>query len=95
MPINHTLAPWKAPASQFGYVTAIDNYGNPVTVCSARSEADARLISAAPDLLDALESLAHLQVKGHALIDRLQFSDEGRALSDKITRAIAKAKGDA
>ena len=95
MTINHTLAPWKAPASQFGYVTAIDNYGNPVTVCTTRTQADARLISAAPDLLDALESLAHLQVKGHALIDRLQFSDEGRALSDKITRAIAKAKGDA
>jgi hypothetical protein len=74
---------------------AIDNYGNPVTVCTTRTEADARLISAAPDLLDALESLAHLQVKGHALIDRLQFSDEGRALSDKITRAIAKAKGGA
>ena len=95
MTINHTLAPWKAPASQFGYVTAIDNYGNPVTVCTTRTQADARLISAAPDLLDALESLAHLQVKGHALIDRLQFSDEGRALSDKITRAIAKAKGKA
>ena len=90
-----TLAPWHASASQFGYVTAIDNYGNPVTVCTTRTEADARLISAAPDLLDALESLAHLQVKGHALIHRLQFSDEGRALSDKITRAIAKAKGDA
>ena len=90
-----TLAPWYAPASQFGYVTAIDNYGNPVTVCTTRTEADARLISAAPDLLDALESLAHLQVKGHALIDRLQFSDEGRALSDKITHAIAKAKGKA
>ena len=90
-----TLAPWHAPASQFGYVMAIDNYGNPVTVCTTRTEADARLISAAPDLLDALESLAHLQVKGHALIDRLQFSDEGRALSDKITRAIAKAKGGA
>ena len=90
-----TLAPWHAPASQFGYVTAIDNYGNPITVCTTRTQADARLIAAAPALLDALESLAHLQVKGHALIDRLQFSDEGRALSDKITRAIAKAKGDA
>lgn len=95
MTIKHTLAPWKAPASQFGYVTAIDNYGNPVTVCTTRTEADARLIAAAPDLLEALESLAHLEVKGHALIDRLQFSDEGRALSDKITRAIAKAKGEA
>jgi hypothetical protein len=90
-----TLAPWHAPASQFGYVTAIDNYGNPITVCTTRTEADARLIAAAPDLLDALESLVHLEVKGHALIDRLQFSDEGRALSEKIVRAIAKAKGDA
>jgi hypothetical protein len=38
-----TLAPWHAPKSQFGYVTAIDNYGNPITVCTTRTEADAGL----------------------------------------------------
>jgi hypothetical protein len=44
------------------------------------------------ELLAALEALSGLQVKGHALIDRLQFSNEGRDLSVKITAAIARAK---
>jgi len=52
--------------------------------------ADARLISAAPDLLDALQALMALDVKGHALADRLQFSDAGRALLDQCRAAIAK-----
>jgi hypothetical protein len=55
--------------------------------------ANAHLISAAPDLLEALESLAGLEVRGQALIDRLQFSKEGRVLSAKITNALNKAKG--
>lgn len=46
-----------------------------------------------PKLLEALEAFSILEVKGHALIDRLQFSEEGRALSAKITAAIAEAKG--
>lgn len=56
--------------------------------------ANAHLISAAPDLLEALIELSSLEVKGHSLLDRLQFSTEGRTLSDKITKAIAKAKGE-
>jgi hypothetical protein len=52
-----------------------------------------RLLKAAPKLLEALEALSSLQVKGHALIDRLQFSEEGRALAVKIAAAIAEAKG--
>jgi len=85
MTINHTLAPWKAPASQFGYVTAMDNWGNPVTVCSARSEADARLIAAAPDMLAALMLL----VDGDGKPDECP-----RALA-AARAAIAKAKGEA
>lgn len=85
MTINHTLAPWRAPASQFGYVMAIDNYGNPVTVCSARSEADARLIAAAPDMLSALM----------LLIDGDGKPDECPRALAAARAAIAKAKGDA
>jgi hypothetical protein len=95
MTIKHTLAPWQLT---FGEHDAAIHAGATIAMVDDTMggwKANAHLISAAPDLLDALESLAHLQVKGHALIDRLQFSDEGRALSDKITRAIAKAKGDA
>jgi hypothetical protein len=79
-----TLAPWHAPASQFGYVTAIDNYGNPITVCATRTQADARLISAAPELLDALQAVADDEVAMQG------FHEQFRA---KIRAAIAKAKG--
>ena len=51
----------------------------------------ARLIAAAPDLLDALRALMALDVKGHALADRLQFSDSGRALLNQCRAAISKA----
>lgn len=53
-----------------------------------------RLQAAAPELLAALKALSSLEVRGHALIDRLQFSDEGRALASQITKAIAKATGE-
>jgi hypothetical protein len=95
MTIKHTLAPWLLT---FGEHDAAIHAGATIAMVDDTMggwKANAYLISAAPDLLDALESLAHLEVKGHSLIDRLQFSDEGRALSDKITRAIAKAKGGA
>lgn len=57
------------------------------------AEANARLIAAAPDLLKALEALATLAVKGHSILARLQFSAEGRELSQKVSSAIAKARG--
>jgi hypothetical protein len=90
MTIKHTLAPWKAPASQFGYVTAIDNYGNPVTVCSARSEADARLIAAAPDMLHALR----LMLREHA-IHQLSAGNTGDIWpSATLARSILNRLGD-
>ena len=61
-----------------------------IVYADARNPADARLISAAPDLLDALQALMALDVRGHALADRLQFSDAGRALLDQCRAAIAK-----
>jgi hypothetical protein len=86
MTIKHTLGPWKAPASQFGYVTAIDNYGNPITVCTTRTQADARLIAAAPELLDALQEVADDEIAMQG------FHEQFRA---KIRKVIAKAKGKA
>ena len=53
----------------------------------------ARIADAAPDLLAALEALIRMQVKGHDLIDRMQFSDEGRTISAQVLGAIAKARG--
>ena len=53
----------------------------------------AALIAAAPDLLAALQSLLAMPIKGHALADRLQFSDSGRAILDQARAAIARATG--
>jgi len=61
------------------------------TVCYVLDPDRARLIASAPDLLAALRALMALDVKGHALADRLQFSDSGRALLDQCRAAIEKA----
>jgi hypothetical protein len=45
-------------------------------------------------LVAALETLIRMQVKGHDLIDRMQFSDEGRAISAQVLGALARARGE-
>jgi hypothetical protein len=47
--------------------------------------------TAKDDLLAALRALMALDVKGHALADRLQFSDAGRALLHQCQAAIDRA----
>lgn len=42
-------------------------------------------------LIEALQSLLRLQVKGHDLQDRLQFSDSGREVLAKCRAAIERA----
>jgi hypothetical protein len=50
-----------------------------------------RLSTVNAELLAALRALMALDVKGHALADRLQFSDAGRALLDQCRAAISRA----
>lgn len=52
---------------------------------------DARLIAAAPELLAALRAIMTMPVNGHALQDRLQFSDAGRAILNQCQSVINKA----
>jgi hypothetical protein len=85
MTIKHTPGPWKASASQFGYVTAIDHDGNPITVCTTRTEADARLIAAVPDMVAALSLLINGDGK----------PDECPRAMAAARAALLKAKGDA
>lgn len=59
----------------------------------ANAEFIVRACNAHYQLLEALKALCGMQVKGHDLIDRLQFSQEGRIVLDKIEAAIAKAEG--
>jgi hypothetical protein len=76
-----------------GFVVA--HCTNPlVTMSSERSEANARLISAAPDLLSALENLMARCVK-----DAEHYAPDGNeaiwAYISDASDAIAKAKGEA
>ena len=94
MKTSHTLGPWHISAGRY-----INNTLNRVAKIDFAWQSDEEqmanlhLISTAPDLLAALEALIRMQVKGHDLIDRMQFSDEGRAISAQVMGAIAKARG--
>lgn len=72
-------------------------YSTTICECSGYKEAreaNARLIAAAPELLEALQALMSIEVNGHELQDRLQFSTPGRAILDQCRAAINKAKGE-
>lgn len=101
MKAKHTPGPWHTTGDGLVYAEpSFDDIEAPL-VCDATEEgwmgpndeekANAQLISAAPELLEALRALMALDVKGHALADRLQFSDAGRALLAQCRAAIAKA----
>lgn len=85
-----TLGPWYASANQFGYVTATDADGNPITVCTTRTEADARLIAAAPDMLHALR----LMLREHDALQMAAGSTEDRWPAATLTRNILNRLGD-
>jgi len=88
--MSHTPGPWTyRPAGNFKYpiVQRGDEGGFTVSGMSAsRQEADARLIAAAPNLLEACETLLFELVAGPAARDEVIAN--ARA-------AIAKATGDA
>ncbi len=89
---THTPGPWHAPADKSFYVVAgsgdeIEKYlretselGPAPVICNANSQANARLIAAAPTLLDALREAVEI-IEGTGL-------DASRQ-----RRAIAKAVG--
>lgn len=91
----HTPGPWHWTTHPDGTMITNDSgasialwpsQGGTVEQC-----ANGRLMAAAPDLLAALRSLMALDVKGHALADRLHFSDAGRALLNQCRAAINRA----
>lgn len=86
----HTPAPWLAEdyagaGSADWYVVPHDHKGTIAALTGLGAEANARLIAAAPDLLEALEELRR------CLIDQ-GFPDDGHMLTT-ARAAIAKAKG--
>ncbi len=89
----HTPAPWYALAegvtdAAIGYRAIIDSDGYTVCNPSPMGEANARLIAAAPDLLNALDGL----------LDYLRDYDadypEAAPIFGKARSAIAKATGE-
>jgi len=87
----HTPAPWLYAGVDDNIEAIVTDEGDSVFDVRGASTADLKLIAAAPELLDALQALMALNIKGHALADRLQFSDSGRALLDQCRAAIMKA----
>ena len=90
---THTPAPWYVLAegitdAAIGYRAIIDSDGYTVCNCSPMGEANARLIAAAPDLLNALDGL----------LDYLREYDadypEAAPIFGKARAAIAKATGE-
>ncbi len=95
----HTLGPWEAEWERFDKEIEIVSLGEGVLVASVDyddvehdvAEADARLIAAAPELLEALE-WARSEIMG------LTRYDDERQFENcfaKLTKAIAKARGEA
>lgn len=86
MSAQHTPGPWICSGAAFGDADGIDYtiHADGMDI----SKANARLITAAPDLLAALETLL-------AASEKHIFSDECLAERNAARAAIAKAKGGA
>lgn len=89
--VGHTKGPWHSERGGKGWVVRIDEpNGLPIANLSMQSEANARLIAAAPELLEALK----------ACVQRLDAVwDSGMETEDDLIAlrtaraAIAKAEG--
>lgn len=102
--MSHTPGPWKVDDSHLVFASVLGEYvANTLVeehldlVPREQVEANARLISAAPDLLAALEDAIEcgLVPKSSALEGgALRYSSQVKC-ADKIRAAIAKAKGEA
>lgn len=93
--MSHTPGPWNAVYTQlnpvdeqFAFCIATDRYDVVSGDMAIQNEADATLIAAAPDMLEALE----------ALLNRIQHDKDAKHwfVEEQIMarNAIAKAKGE-
>lgn len=84
---KHTPGPWSyKPTSGFDYGSTI--YWVPGICTHVGKEADARLIAAAPELLDALVTLCKLALSGEPVIFTAEY-DKARTAIVKATEGIA------
>lgn len=104
---KHTEGPWKVgPMGQYIFgpdTEMVADMENPDgSVCRMRGvggelpiEANARLIAAAPELLEALESIADEIENCICEVDLVTTDTLLGGFRDQARKAIAKAKGDA
>jgi len=92
---NHTPRPWKLDPSPVTYnadkdeqLYVVDGPDWGFIVATDLRFGDARLIAAAPDLLDALEDFYNL----HDGLENPEW--KGSPLEQRAAKAIAKAKGE-
>lgn len=93
---KHTPGPWAIDEFE-NYKNRSDgktliNDANGKAIAYVFNEANARLLAAAPDLLEALEALLLQSVKGHSVATRLEFSEAGRDILKQCKTALAKAR---
>lgn len=101
MKTAYTPGPWNLEAGRsiqtkngsFYITYGKDKNGNPNFPDFCELDRNAHLVSAAPELLHALKTILTMDVKGHQLQDRLQFSPLGRKILNEALAAIDKAHG--
>lgn len=91
---KHTPGPWKTTHSEVnGYrVSDSTGWGVAVVLKDTNDEANARLIAAAPQMLEALEELVELKDHRHSLPVEIYQESREKAWN-KCRAAIAAAKG--
>lgn len=86
---KHTPGPWRTVTDDINHWVEVNN--RIIMVTGPNGQANARLIAAAPDLLEALRYAAEV------LQPHLQYDDEGdsaeREAFDQAMEAIKKAEG--
>lgn len=97
---KHTAGPWRVDSTFTRHAIKSPSHDIALVALSPQHEANACLISAAPDLLQALEELDAMYARAWDTTDGgLHFSAESvakfEAAHEKASAAIAKATGQA
>ena len=92
---KHNSGPWKITyTDQMGYrVSDSTGWGVAVVLKDVNDKANAHLIAAAPQMLEALEELVELKDRRHSLPAEIYQESREKAWN-KCRAAIAAAKGE-
>ena len=90
--MTHTPGPWFTRQTFSGNWDIAADYGDGKTLARTEKESDARLIAAAPELLDWLKTAA-VWIDQTREDERTGEGQNAKALLEDIHAAIAKAEG--